>query len=182
MRKFVGNFLCRRLSFIFIRFAAYLALFLFIPIAIATADDNVTVCDAVEIDGIHTGVPYPSPVDQENIIKQTDPLQKHKARTLPAKSVIIFLGPEFGSMDSRNLDISIECNPDGFTLLTAITRSSEYHNTAAKNLIWRPSIRLDIRQNIADLKVRAEWLLRLRDGKILDKSDNVRDIHSEIVP
>lgn len=82
----------------------------------------------------------------------------------PGMVRVVAYGPILGSMDSRDLKPRVECNSSGFTVATALTRSANYDGTAAKNVLWRPRIELEISQARGHALVEARWTMRLSTG------------------
>ena len=80
------------------------------------------------------------------------------------------LGPILGSMDSRDVGVSLACTATGFALTAVITRSADYNGAVLANLIWRPLIDVDIVVRRPEVTVDVKWTMRLSTGTILNRA------------
>ncbi|MBV8818396.1 MAG: hypothetical protein JO022_08580 [Acidobacteriaceae bacterium] len=90
------------------------------------------------------------------------------AHPQPAHIVVAAWGPNLGSMDSPDVQITITCMDTGVAVTGVITRSAAYTGAAAKNVLWRPRITLDLNLTQQRATLVSIWKMRLTTGVDLD--------------
>lgn len=78
---------------------------------------------------------------------------------------VLIRGPVFGSMDSPDTHAGLACDVSGIALSQTVVRSGQFHGAAAKNIPWRPLVKLIVRLKAASTELTARWNVRLSDGK-----------------
>jgi hypothetical protein len=81
---------------------------------------------------------------------------------------VVVVGPPIGSMDSPDVRTDVSCTARGIALTATITRSADYHDSALKNAVFRPTIDLSVVLQQPDATFQATWKMRLTTGAELD--------------
>jgi hypothetical protein len=84
-------------------------------------------------------------------------------------SVIAF-GPVLGSMDSSEVVATVNCSNEGARVTAIITRSANYQGAAAKNVLWRPRIKLLLALRKPEVVLQLKWRMRLSNGVEVHKA------------
>lgn len=79
-------------------------------------------------------------------------------------TIITALGPVLGSMDSHDVNLTVECTPTGFALNAQLTRSAEYNGSVLANILWRPKIIVGVTATRPEVTMHVVWTMHTSTG------------------
>lgn len=83
--------------------------------------------------------------------------------------MVIVRGPVLGSMDMPDIKTELACSALGIVFTETVLRSADFHGAAAKNVLWRPIIRIAVVLRAATMMLEIRWNMYLTNGKEVDK-------------
>jgi len=130
---------------------------------------NKKTCASVEISSVDVSREF----YKEGIVFEPSPQITAKADGKKTLINIVAAGPALGSMDSSNVKTDVVCTPKGFKLVATVTRSAEYENASAKNVLWHPRIALAVVLHQPDVVFEATWKMVLSTGAELEDAQTL---------